>query len=87
MALLLCSIDNLPLPGIDDFRPNIGRQGNQLTCPFHTESKQTYFMVIPLTIVNVISLLFITLAAINVYKRSATENVTGYTRLSSEKDR
>lgn len=44
-------------------------------------------MVIPLTIVNVISLLFITLAAINVYKRSATENVTGYTRLSSEKDR
>lgn len=83
MTLLLASIDYLPLKSFDNFRPNIGRY----RCAIQSHSKEVYFFVIPLSIVNVLSLLFIVMAAFNAFKRSALESVTGYTRLNSVKDR
>ena len=74
-------LDYMPSESFDDFRPNIGRY----RCAIH--SNEVYFFVIPLGIVNVISLMFIALAALSNFKRSTVENSTGYTRLNAEKDR
>lgn len=83
MTFLIVSIEYLPLEVFDNFRPNIGRY----RCAIQSDSKEIYFFVIPLSIVNVLSLFFISLAAFSMFKRSTTESVTGYTRLNAEKDR
>lgn len=83
MTSILIVLDSIEIEQFESFRPNFGLK----KCMISADHIELFFLIIPSIVINVFTLIFVVMAALNCYKRSTSDNGTGYTRLNSEKER
>lgn len=83
MTILLAIIDNSGLKWLENYTPNFGI----VYCAIEAGRRDMEFYMIPLSILNMFSALFIILATYHFFKRTRAGETSGYTRFDMEKDR